>query len=100
MQSGNPPQSSRLSDTLRKSQLWTSVVTVTLVEGLELPVEVSGGHFFVTFRLGEQKFKSKVQCGKDFISASHMGSSKKYILFFFQESHQSSQSPVEGEVHV
>lgn len=57
--SGNPPQSSRLSDTLRKSQLWTSVVTVTLVEGLELPVEVSGGHFFVTFRLGEQKFKSK-----------------------------------------
>uniref|UniRef100_A0A3B4BKA1 C2 domain-containing protein n=1 Tax=Periophthalmus magnuspinnatus TaxID=409849 RepID=A0A3B4BKA1_9GOBI len=56
---GNPNQSFRLSHTLQKSQLWTSVVTVTLVEGHDLPVESSVGHYFVSFRLGEQRFKSK-----------------------------------------
>ncbi|KAM3625503.1 uncharacterized protein V6R79_013103 [Siganus canaliculatus] len=54
------PQSFRLSESLKKSQLWTSVVSVTLVEGQELPLDAhSSGHFFVRFRLGEQAFKSK-----------------------------------------
>ncbi|KAK7899186.1 hypothetical protein WMY93_020039 [Mugilogobius chulae] len=51
----------RLSDTLQKKQLWTSVVTVTLVEGRDMPVESSVGHYFVSFKLGEQRFKSKNQ---------------------------------------
>ncbi|XP_072237123.1 multiple C2 and transmembrane domain-containing protein 2-like isoform X3 [Leuresthes tenuis] len=59
--SGGTPQSVRLSDTLKKSQLWTSVVTVTLVGGQELPVDSQTGQLFVRFRLGEQQYKSKNQ---------------------------------------
>ncbi|XP_034426718.1 multiple C2 and transmembrane domain-containing protein 2 isoform X1 [Hippoglossus hippoglossus] len=55
-------QSFRLSETLKKSQLWTSVVSVTLVEGQELPVDTQGGQLFVRFRLGEQRYKSKNHC--------------------------------------
>ncbi|XP_008296099.1 multiple C2 and transmembrane domain-containing protein 2 isoform X2 [Stegastes partitus] len=55
-------QSFRLSETLRKSQLWTSVVSVTLVEGQELPLDTHGGQLFVRFRLGEQRYKSKNHC--------------------------------------
>ncbi|XP_060924742.1 multiple C2 and transmembrane domain-containing protein 2 isoform X2 [Limanda limanda] len=61
-QSGASPQSLRLSETLKKSQIWTSVVSVTLVEGQELPVDTQGGQLFVRFRLGEQRFKSKNHC--------------------------------------
>uniref|UniRef100_A0A8D0A6G6 Multiple C2 and transmembrane domain-containing protein 2-like n=1 Tax=Sander lucioperca TaxID=283035 RepID=A0A8D0A6G6_SANLU len=53
-------QSCRLSETLRKNQLWTSVVSVTLVGGQELPLDSHGGQLFVRFRLGEQNYKSKV----------------------------------------
>uniref|UniRef100_A0A8D3E326 C2 domain-containing protein n=1 Tax=Scophthalmus maximus TaxID=52904 RepID=A0A8D3E326_SCOMX len=56
------PQSVRLSESLAKGQLWTSVVSVTLVEGQELPVEAQAGQLFVRFRLGEQRYKSKNQC--------------------------------------
>uniref|UniRef100_A0A665V5F9 Multiple C2 and transmembrane domain-containing protein 2-like n=1 Tax=Echeneis naucrates TaxID=173247 RepID=A0A665V5F9_ECHNA len=59
LQSGASPQNLRLSETLRKSQLWTSVVSVTLVEGRELPLDTQGGQLFVRFRLGEQRYKSK-----------------------------------------
>ncbi|XP_053172284.1 multiple C2 and transmembrane domain-containing protein 2 isoform X1 [Scomber japonicus] len=59
---GGSPQSLRLSQTLRKSQLWTSVVSVTLVEGREVPLDSQGGQLFVRFRLGEQRYKSKNQC--------------------------------------
>ncbi|XP_028289958.1 multiple C2 and transmembrane domain-containing protein 2 isoform X2 [Gouania willdenowi] len=52
-------QSLRLSESLKKSQLWTSVVSVTLVEGQELPLDHQSGHFFVRFSLGEQRYKSK-----------------------------------------
>uniref|UniRef100_A0AAQ6A3B8 C2 domain-containing protein n=1 Tax=Amphiprion ocellaris TaxID=80972 RepID=A0AAQ6A3B8_AMPOC len=55
-------QSFRLAETLRKSQLWTSVVSVTLVEGQELPLDTQGGQFFVRFGLGEQRYKSKNHC--------------------------------------
>ncbi|CAN9506874.1 unnamed protein product [Ophioblennius macclurei] len=60
--SGGMSQSLRLSDTLRKSQLWSSVVSVTLVEGLDLPLDNPGGQFFVRFVLGEQRYKSKNHC--------------------------------------
>ncbi|KAM7406521.1 hypothetical protein PAMP_000895 [Pampus punctatissimus] len=56
------PQSMRLSDTLRKSQLWSSVVSVTLVEGQEMPLDTQGGQLFVRFRLGEQRYRSKNHC--------------------------------------
>ncbi|XP_061526026.1 multiple C2 and transmembrane domain-containing protein 2-like isoform X2 [Phycodurus eques] len=52
-------QSSRLSAELRKSQLWSSVVTVTLVEGQDVPVDLPTGQLFVRLRLGEQRYKTK-----------------------------------------
>uniref|UniRef100_UPI0037E9954D multiple C2 and transmembrane domain-containing protein 2-like isoform X1 n=1 Tax=Semicossyphus pulcher TaxID=241346 RepID=UPI0037E9954D len=60
--SGGSSQSFRLSEMLRKNQLWTSVVSVTLVEGQELPLDTAGGQLFVRFRLGEQRYKSKNHC--------------------------------------
>uniref|UniRef100_A0A4W5KQ28 C2 domain-containing protein n=1 Tax=Hucho hucho TaxID=62062 RepID=A0A4W5KQ28_9TELE len=53
-------QSGRLSESLRKSQLWAGVVGVTLVEGQDLP-EDGPGELFVRFRLGEQRYKSRNQ---------------------------------------
>uniref|UniRef100_A0A674CKD7 Multiple C2 and transmembrane domain-containing protein 2-like n=1 Tax=Salmo trutta TaxID=8032 RepID=A0A674CKD7_SALTR len=53
-------QSGRLSESLRKSQLWSGVVGVTLVEGQDLP-EDGPGELFVRFRLGEQRYKSRNQ---------------------------------------
>ncbi|XP_072515956.1 multiple C2 and transmembrane domain-containing protein 2 isoform X2 [Salminus brasiliensis] len=55
------PQTKRLSESLRKSQLWTGVLTITLVEGQNLP-EDGQGDVFVRFRLGDQKYRSKSQC--------------------------------------
>ncbi|XP_051235108.1 multiple C2 and transmembrane domain-containing protein 2 isoform X2 [Dicentrarchus labrax] len=60
--SGGSFQSFRLSETLKKSQLWTSVVSVTLVEGQELLLDGQGGQLFVRFKLGEQRYKSKNHC--------------------------------------
>ncbi|KAF1392383.1 hypothetical protein PFLUV_G00027280 [Perca fluviatilis] len=62
IRSGGSSQSCRLSETLRKNQLWTSVVSVTLVGGQELPLDSHGGQLFVRFRLGEQSYKSKDRC--------------------------------------
>ncbi|XP_024863724.1 multiple C2 and transmembrane domain-containing protein 2-like isoform X2 [Kryptolebias marmoratus] len=59
---GGTTQSSRLSDIMRKNQLWTSVLSVTLIEGQDLPPHTQTGHFYVRFRLGEQQYKSKNQC--------------------------------------
>ncbi|KAJ4946739.1 hypothetical protein JOQ06_008785, partial [Pogonophryne albipinna] len=59
VRSGSSAQNLRLSESLRKSQLWTSVLSVTLVEGQEMPLDSQGGQLFVRFRLGEQRFKSK-----------------------------------------
>nr|XP_054590814.1 multiple C2 and transmembrane domain-containing protein 2 [Nothobranchius furzeri] len=53
---------SRLLDSLKKSQLWTSVVTVTLVEGRDLPADSQTGSFYICFKLGEQQYKSKSHC--------------------------------------
>lgn len=42
-----------------KNQMWTGVLVITLVEGQDLP-QHGQGDIYVRFRLGEQKFKSKV----------------------------------------
>uniref|UniRef100_A0A3P9JGN7 Multiple C2 and transmembrane domain-containing protein 2 n=1 Tax=Oryzias latipes TaxID=8090 RepID=A0A3P9JGN7_ORYLA len=48
-----------LVESQKKSQLWTSVLWVTLVGAVRLPVDSQSGHLFVRFKLGEQLFKSK-----------------------------------------
>ncbi|KAI4830775.1 hypothetical protein KUCAC02_002388 [Chaenocephalus aceratus] len=62
VRSGSSAQNLLLSESLRKSQLWISVLSVTLVEGQEMPLDSQGGQLFVRFRLGEQRFKSKNHC--------------------------------------
>uniref|UniRef100_A0A8C6K436 Multiple C2 and transmembrane domain-containing protein 1 n=1 Tax=Melopsittacus undulatus TaxID=13146 RepID=A0A8C6K436_MELUD len=55
-------QSLRLSDLHRKSQLWRGIVSVTLIEGRELKAMDANGRSdpYVKFRLGHQKYKSKI----------------------------------------
>lgn len=67
-------QSLRLSDLHRKSQLWRGIVSVTLIEGRELKAMDANGLSdpYVKFRLGHQKYKSKVilaVTGKFFLNA-------------------------------
>ncbi|XP_043370528.1 multiple C2 and transmembrane domain-containing protein 1 isoform X2 [Dermochelys coriacea] len=56
------PQSLRLSDMHRKSQLWRGIVSITLIEGCELKAMDANGLSdpYVKFRLGHQKYKSKI----------------------------------------
>ncbi|NXU77604.1 MCTP1 protein, partial [Oreotrochilus melanogaster] len=55
-------QSLRLSDQHRKSQLWRGIVSITLIEGRELKAMDDNGLSdpYVKFRLGHQKYKSKI----------------------------------------
>ncbi|XP_003786030.1 multiple C2 and transmembrane domain-containing protein 1 [Otolemur garnettii] len=55
-------QSLRLSDLHRKSHLWRGIVSVTLIEGRALKAMDSNGLSdpYVKFRLGHQKYKSKI----------------------------------------
>ncbi|XP_074850310.1 multiple C2 and transmembrane domain-containing protein 1 isoform X2 [Carettochelys insculpta] len=59
---GFQPQSLRLSDMHRKSQLWRGIVSITLIEGCELKAMDANGLSdpYVKFRLGHQKYKSKI----------------------------------------
>ncbi|CAM6031378.1 unnamed protein product, partial [Sphagnum compactum] len=54
----------KLADASRrlKSQIWSSVVTIVLVEAKGLPPDLEGGidEPFVKFRLGNEKYKSKI----------------------------------------
>ncbi|KFQ36778.1 Multiple C2 and transmembrane domain-containing protein 2, partial [Merops nubicus] len=54
-------RSVRLSDALRKNQLWNGVVTITLLEGKNIP---GGGlaEIFILLKLGNQRYKSKTLC--------------------------------------
>ncbi|TSL68189.1 Multiple C2 and transmembrane domain-containing protein 2 [Bagarius yarrelli] len=63
LKASSSPQTRRLADSLKKSQLWTGVLSITLVEGRSLPDDGTGD-VFVRFKLGEQKYKSKSQCKK------------------------------------
>lgn len=42
-----------------KNQMWTGVLGIALVEGQDLP-QYGQGDIYVRFRLGDQKYKSKV----------------------------------------
>ncbi|XP_053175888.1 multiple C2 and transmembrane domain-containing protein 2 [Scomber japonicus] len=44
-----------------KNQMWTGVLSITLVEGLDLP-QYGHGDIYVRFRLGDQKYRSKNLC--------------------------------------
>lgn len=61
----------RLSESLRKNQLWNGVVTITLLEGKNMP---RGGlaEIFILLKLGDQRYKSKVSI-KDFLKLSKVG---------------------------
>ncbi|XP_064336615.1 multiple C2 and transmembrane domain-containing protein 2 isoform X2 [Camelus dromedarius] len=51
----------RLSETLKKNQLWNGIISITLLEGRN----VSGGsmtEMFVQLKLGDQRYKSKTLC--------------------------------------
>ncbi|XP_060797029.1 multiple C2 and transmembrane domain-containing protein 2 isoform X2 [Neoarius graeffei] len=63
MKLSSSPQTRRLAESLKKSQLWSGVLSITLVEGRNLPDD-GPGDVFVWFTLGEQKYKSKSQCKK------------------------------------
>ncbi|KAM9640766.1 multiple C2 and transmembrane domain-containing protein 2 isoform 4-T7 [Morphnus guianensis] len=54
-------RSVRLSDSLRKNQLWNGLVTITLLEGKNIP---GGGlaEIFILLKLGDQRYKSKTLC--------------------------------------
>ncbi|XP_062439294.1 multiple C2 and transmembrane domain-containing protein 2 [Rhea pennata] len=54
-------RSMRLSDSLRKNQLWNGLVTITLLEGKNMP---GGGlaEIFILLKLGDQRYKSKTLC--------------------------------------
>lgn len=55
-------QSLRITDLHRKSHLWRGVVSITLIEGQDLKAMDANGLSdpYVKFRLGHQKYKSKV----------------------------------------
>lgn len=44
-----------------KNQMWTGVLGISLVEGLDLP-QYGNGDIYVRFRLGDHKYKSKNLC--------------------------------------
>lgn len=54
-----------------KNQMWTGVLSVTLVEGQDLP-QYGHGDIYVRFRLGDQKYKSKVGLFKSLSLLPHL----------------------------
>lgn len=52
-------RSAEMQKNSTKNQMWTGVLEITLVEGQDLP-QYGQGDNYVRFRLGDQKYKSKV----------------------------------------
>uniref|UniRef100_A0A671PMF1 Multiple C2 domains, transmembrane 2b n=1 Tax=Sinocyclocheilus anshuiensis TaxID=1608454 RepID=A0A671PMF1_9TELE len=63
LQGSTTEHNKRLTESMKKSQLWTGVYTITLVEGRDLPLD-GQADVFVRFKLGDQKYKSKSQVKK------------------------------------
>ncbi|XP_075753115.1 multiple C2 and transmembrane domain-containing protein 2 isoform X3 [Pelodiscus sinensis] len=51
----------RLSDSMRRNELWNGIVTITLLEGKNIPGR-GMTQIFVLLKLGDQKYKSKTLC--------------------------------------
>ncbi|XP_042352093.1 multiple C2 and transmembrane domain-containing protein 2 isoform X2 [Plectropomus leopardus] len=60
-QAAPSPRSAETQKNQLKSQMWTGVLGITLVQGLDLP-QHGHGDVYVRFRLGDQKYKSKNLC--------------------------------------
>lgn len=62
----------RLSDVHRKAQLWRGIVSISLIEGCGLqPMDANGlSDPYVKFRMGHQKYKSKVDTPLEVVPGS------------------------------
>lgn len=65
-----------------KNQMWTGVLGITLVGGQDLP-QHGQGDIYVRFRLGDQKYKSKVSAVLQLLSSIFHSSYSIFLLFFF-----------------
>lgn len=84
-------RSVRLSDSLRKNQLWNGQVTITLLEGRNIPF---GGlaEVFILLKMGDQRYKSKVST-QNFLQ---FGTLLESCCFFFYRSEIKSRRPDQG----
>lgn len=75
-------RSMRLSDSLRKNQLWNGQVTITLLEGRNIPF---GGlaEVFILLKLGDQRYKSKVST-QNFLQFGTILESCCFFFFFIE----------------
>ncbi|XP_059192023.1 multiple C2 and transmembrane domain-containing protein 2 [Centropristis striata] len=60
-QASPSPRPAEMQKNQQKSQMWTGMLGITLVEGQDLP-QHGHGDIYVRFRLGDQKYKSKNLC--------------------------------------
>ena len=54
----------------QKSQVWSELYAVVLVEGQEMPEGIQGD-VYVLFSLGDQRFRSKVRDTADYFKTCH-----------------------------
>lgn len=81
-------RSMRLSDSLCKNQLWNGQVTITLLEGRNIPLE-GLAEAFILLKLGDQRYKSKVST-QNFLQFGTI-----LDFFFFNISEIKSRRPVQ-----
>lgn len=95
-------QSARLADLHRKSQLWRGIVSIALIEGRNLvPMDANGlSDPYAKFRLGQQKYRSKVPLELTRIHLIHPD--KKCVcdcvFNIYTDGAKDSESTVEGAV--
>ena len=68
-----------------KTQIWSSVVTIVLIEGTKLlPMDDNGySDPYVKFRLGNERYKSKV-CDPHFVVSLCVNLERKKEVFFIK----------------